>query len=140
MEECRWDNWEVVQDAISAQAQGMDMIAVLWAQPWNPAGIHASQCFETIRKSGNIGNAQLFIVDKDNNLQKALEFEVIACPTLLMFWKGELITIRRCFRNDSSKYVGSVKKETWLEILKEGQEAGLKYDEGETFLRAFFEH
>jgi len=34
--------WDFLSRGI--RAQGMDMIAVLWAQPWNPAGIHASQC------------------------------------------------------------------------------------------------
>uniref|UniRef100_A0A7S0MVG5 Thioredoxin domain-containing protein n=1 Tax=Pyramimonas obovata TaxID=1411642 RepID=A0A7S0MVG5_9CHLO len=140
-EHIRWDSWEVVQDAISARAQGtVNLVVVLWGQTWNPTGLHAAQCFEAIRQSGKLDDTQIFIVDKDKNLQKALEFEVVTCPSLLMYWKGENITIRRCFRNDTNKYVGSVKQETWVEILKEGREAGLKYDQGETFLRAFFEH
>eukprot|EP00976_Prorocentrum_cordatum_P084482 1185668-Prorocentrum_minimum.AAC.1 len=231
--------------------------------------------FEAIRKSGKIDDTQIFIVDKEKNLQKVLPSHTwLKVHTILSIRSlmddgifpgsrvrsGENITIRRCFRNDTNKYVGSVKQcdyildsrfvlaqvsaaptaalqnecvrlyldlatenvdrllyfsvvlqspvsevsverkrrhqgegsreeggagsetvegsstchvvrnsalqccslvcnrfglylaahceahpglasqETWVDILKEGREAGLKYDKGETFLRAFFEH
>jgi len=137
----RWDGWNVVQDTISdKQKAGPPLVAVLWAQAWNPPSLHAAESLETIRSNGQVGGVQVFIVDKDKELQKAMEFEIVACPSLVMYWKGEIVTVRRTFRADAVKYTGSVTKETWQAILEEGLKAGARYDEGETFLRATYEH
>mmetsp|Transcript_24722 Transcript_24722/g.34077 ORF Transcript_24722/g.34077 Transcript_24722/m.34077 type:complete len:143 (+) Transcript_24722:131-559(+) len=137
-----WDKWEVVNDTINEKGQGQfPLVVVLWAQTWNPPALNAAESLEEIRSSDGVAStAQVFIIDKDQCPQKALEYEITTCPSLLMFWKGDLITVRRCFQADANKYVGSVSKETWLQILEEGKAAGEKYDKGDTFLRACFDH
>mmetsp|Transcript_16641 Transcript_16641/g.20010 ORF Transcript_16641/g.20010 Transcript_16641/m.20010 type:complete len:142 (-) Transcript_16641:3-428(-) len=130
--EVRWDSWSVVQDTIKSEHEGMKLVGVMWSQPWNPMALHAAECMETIRSKAEV-DAQLFIVDKDKNPHSAAEYEVTSCPSLTMYYNGKPVVVRRCFRADSKAYVGSLKKDGWVNVLKEGIEAGKRYDSGETF-------
>lgn len=50
---------------------------------------------ESLRSKGESG-LQIFIVDKDESASKALEFDIVACPALIMFWKGTSPTLCAC--------------------------------------------
>jgi hypothetical protein len=50
---------------------------------------------ETLRSKGESG-LQIFIVDKDEHAAKALEFDIVASPALMLFWKGTYITLCAC--------------------------------------------
>jgi hypothetical protein len=49
---------------------------------------------EALRTKGAEPGLQIFIVEKDENATKALEFDIVACPALLLFWKGPRPTSR----------------------------------------------
>jgi hypothetical protein len=53
---------------------------------------------ETLRSKGESG-LQIFVVDKDEHAAKALEFDIVACPALCMFWKGTCHTLNACVKH-----------------------------------------
>lgn len=135
-----WDRWESVQEALVQRSdEAFPLVAVLWAQSWNPPSVNSAESLERIRTDGLVSNVQVFIIDIDQHPEKAMEYDITCTPALCMLWKGEQISVRRCFRADSNKFVGSVKEAKWIQVLQEGQRAGKLYDDGETFLRACLE-
>ena len=100
-----WDSWDSVEAALQAglgraaaadggslEAQRAPRLAIAcFADAWAPSALATAAAAETVRTSGDVrAFAQLFVLDAGSERDRVWEMGILATPTLLFFWDGQV--------------------------------------------------
>ncbi|KAH7824292.1 uncharacterized protein MONOS_215 [Monocercomonoides exilis] len=115
-----WDSIPNVQTALTESSTKMTypkLIVVLFLTPWNPTSKSTARSFLEIVSSGEFPNVKIFFVNIEDELAKCKSLSIHTTPAVQFFWGGKILTIRRPDWDDDNKFVGTLPKEHWIELI-----------------------
>ena len=86
-----------------------------------PSRLVASE-LQALRESNACDPARIWLVDADVNAGKAHSLGVWTSPSLLFYVGSRLLRVRRAHVDDDTKFVGSISRETVIDLLKQAAE------------------
>ena len=95
-------------------------------RPWLPHSMFSKSIVEKVHDSGKLsGFAKFFIINADKERQGCAKLGVGSCPSLMLFWAGKPITLRRSGWDDSLQLVGPFTEENLVSIARFARETAL---------------
>ncbi|QDZ21382.1 hypothetical protein HOP50_05g39120 [Chloropicon primus] len=127
-ESVRWDNWELIQDAVQSTGDDLLLVVVCFAQKWSPTSLDTAVKVENIRKSGEAdrNGAQAFIINADEERGRCWEFGIKTTPAFVFYWKGKQLSVQRLLHDNDVKLTGSFSEQTLLKVIKAARESSLR--------------
>ena len=144
----RWDSWDSVDEAIKATSTSSTgdrasdsqstsdsngsvgkretngIVAILFAVPWSPTSLYTAESLEKARQAGELSKIQMFIVNADMIIAKALELGIESpLPTMVVYSRGQLLRWRRPSKETSIRINSCVTRKNMNAILRGAFEA-----------------
>ena len=99
------------------------LVLVLFAHAWDPGSLHAAGL---VRDLGERGRATCFVVEGEDGPEAAARTEhgVRVSPTIVLFWRGAPMRVRRPGWADDAKVVGAVERGRLDDLVRAAERAG----------------
>eukprot|EP00033_Pygsuia_biforma_P000989 GCRY01001133.1.p1 GENE.GCRY01001133.1~~GCRY01001133.1.p1 ORF type:complete len:137 (-),score=24.67 GCRY01001133.1:305-715(-) len=114
----QWNTWEQVKTALNAQENNSLLVVCVFVQSWFPPSLRMVEDIMEIKESGVASFADIFVLDADAEIETSFNLGVRSTPSLVLYWKGKPMILRRCDRDDHPVFVGSLIKDHLLDLLR----------------------
>ena len=102
---------------VEASESEQSLVIAFFFRPWLPSSLATKAIVERVEASGKLsGFAKFFLINADKDRSGCTKLGVSSCPTLMLFWDGKPVTLRRPGWDDSLQLVGPFTEETLVSL------------------------